>query len=81
MLYLFHYCPFADLQLYGIPRWFSGKEPACHAGDTGDTGLSLGLENPLEKEMATHSSLAWEMPWTAEPGRLQSMGSQKVSYN
>ena len=39
---------------------------------------SLGWEDPLEKEMATHSSiLAWEIPWTEEPGRLQSMGSQK----
>ena len=37
---------------------------------------SLGWEDPLEKEMATHSSiLAWEIPWTEEPGRLQSMGS------
>ena len=40
---------------------------------------SLGGEDPLEKEMATHSStLAWEIPWTEEPGRLQSMGSQRV---
>ena len=39
---------------------------------------SLGWEDPLEKEMATHSSiLAWEIPWTEEPGRLQSMGLQK----
>ena len=39
--------------------------------------LSLGLEDPLVKEMATYSSiLAWEIPWTAEPDRLQSMGSQ-----
>ena len=39
---------------------------------------SLGREDPLEKEMATHSSiiLAWEIPWTEEPGGLQSMGSQ-----
>ena len=41
--------------------------------------LSLGWEGPLEKEMATHSSiLAWEIPWTEEPGRLQSTGSQRV---
>ena len=40
--------------------------------------LSLGQEHPLEKEMATHSSiLAWEIPWTEEPGGLQSMGLQK----
>ena len=39
---------------------------------------SLGQEDPLEKGMATHSNiLAWEIPWTEEPGRLQSMGSQK----
>ena len=39
---------------------------------------SLGWENPLEKEMATQSSiLGWEIPWTEEPGRLWSMGSQK----
>ena len=40
--------------------------------------LSLGQEDPLEKEMAAHSSiLAWEIPWTQEPGRLQSTGLQK----
>ena len=39
---------------------------------------ALGWEDPLEKEMATHSStLAWKFPWTEEPGRLQSMGRQK----
>ena len=43
---------------------------------------SLGWEDPLEKRMATHSSiLAWEIPWTEEPGRLQSMGSQRVRHN
>ena len=43
---------------------------------------SLGQEDPLEKEMATHSStLAWEIPWTEEPDRLQSMGSQRVGHN
>ena len=40
---------------------------------------SLGQEDPLEKEMATHSSiLSWKIPWTEEPGRLQSMGSQRI---
>ena len=40
---------------------------------------SLGWEDPLEKGMATHSSiLAWRIPWAEEPGRLQSMGSQRV---
>ena len=43
---------------------------------------SLGLEDPLEKEMATHSStLAWRIPWREEPGRLQSMWSQRVGHN
>ena len=43
---------------------------------------SLGQEDPLEKEMATHSSiLAWKIPWTEEPGGLQSMGSQKVGHD
>ena len=41
--------------------------------------LSLGQEDPLEKEMATHSSiLAWRIPWTEEPGRLQSIRSHRV---
>ena len=43
---------------------------------------SLGWEDTLEKEMATHSStLAWKIPWTEEPGRLQSMGSQRVGHD
>ena len=43
---------------------------------------SLGQENPLEKEMATHSSIhAWKIPWTEEPGGLQSMGSQRVGHD
>ena len=42
----------------------------------------LGWEDPLEEEMATHSSiLGWEIPWTEEPGGLQSMGSQRVECN
>ena len=42
----------------------------------------LGWEDPLEKGMATHSSLlAWEIPWREEPGRLQSKGSQRVGHN
>ena len=43
---------------------------------------SLGWEDPLEKEMGTHSStLAWRIPWTEKPGRLQSMGSQRVRHD
>ena len=43
---------------------------------------SLGWEDPLEEDMAIHSSiLAWRIPWTEEPGRLQSIGSQRVGYD
>ena len=42
----------------------------------------LGWEDPLEKEMATHSSIpAWKIPWTEEPGRLQSRGLQRVGHD
>ena len=51
-----------------FPGGSDGKASACHAGDP-------GWEDPLEKEMAIHSStLAWKIPWTEEPGRLQSHG-------
>ena len=55
------------------------KESACNAGDSGSV---LGSERSPEKEMATHSStLARRIPWTEEPGRLQSMASQRVGHN
>ena len=55
------------------------KNPAANAGDTGSIP---GSEDPLEKEMATHSRiLAWRIPWAEEPGGLQSMGSQRVGLN
>ena len=48
----------------------------------GDTSLIPDQEDPLEKEMATHSStLAWKIPWTEEPGKLQSMGSLGVGHD
>ena len=44
--------------------------------------LSLGQEDPVEKEMATHSSiLAWRIPWAEEPGALQSTGSQRIGHD
>ena len=48
-----------------------------------ETGVrSLGQDNPLEKEMASHSSiLAWKITWTEEPGRLQSVGLQRVGHD
>ena len=50
--------------------------------NVGDRVQSLGREDPLEEEMATHSSiLAWKTPWTEEPGRLQSMGLPRVRYD
>ena len=55
------------------------KESACNAGDLGSIP---GLEDPLEQENATHSSiLAWRIPGTEEPDRLQSMGSQRVRHD
>ena len=55
------------------------KNPPAKAGDA---VRSLGWEDPLEEETATHSSvLAWEIPRTKEPGRLQSMGSQRVGHD
>ena len=61
----------------GFPGGTVLKNLPAKAGDTGSS--SLGQEDPLEEEMATHSSiLAWRIPWTEEPGRLQSMGSQRV---
>ena len=56
----------------GLPRWLGGKEPPANAGD-------MGQEGPLQKEMTTHSrSLAWEIPWTEEPGGLRSMGHKEL---
>ena len=50
--------------------------------DGGDLGSVPGWEDPLEREMAIHSStIAWKIPWTEEPGRLQSMGSQTVGHD
>ena len=58
------------------------KNPPANAGDAGDMGLIPRSGDLLEKEMATHSSiLAWRIPSTEEPGRLQSMGLQRVIHN
>ena len=55
------------------------KNPPANAGDTGNVGSILGWEDPLKEEVATHSSiLAWKILRTEEPGRLQSMESQRV---
>ena len=80
----------------GFPGGSEVKASACNAGNLGSipgSGRSPGegngnplqyscLENPMEKEMASHSSiLAWKIPWTEEPGRLQNTGSQKIERN
>ena len=63
----------------GFPGGSEVKASACNAEDLGSIP---GSGRPLEKEMASHSSvLAWEIPWTEEPGRLQPMGSQRVRHN
>ena len=74
------------LVLPSPPGHFSSTPPAQtvkHLSTMWDTRVrSLGQEDPLEKEMATHSStIAWKIPWTEEPGRLQSMGSQRVGHD
>ena len=63
-----------------VRRLSDSKESACNAGDPGSIP-GLG-KIPLEKEMATLSSIfAWRIPWTEEPGGLQSMGSQRVGHD
>ena len=70
-LYQQIYSPFFKV----FPGGLDGKESACNAGDS----QSLAQEDPLEKEMATYSRiLVWQILWTEEPGRLQSMGLQRL---
>ena len=65
--------------LYGLPWWLSGKESACQCRRL--EFKSLGWEDRLEQEVESHSSvLAWEIPWTEEPGSIQSMRSQSVRH-
>ena len=62
-------------KLVGLPYSSDGKESACNTGD-------LGWEDSLEKQMATYSNiLTWRIPWTEEPGRLQSVESQKAGHD
>ena len=62
---------FPEIALRACSRWLSGKESACNTEDIRDETGSLFGEDPLEEEMATHSSiLAWKIPWTEESGRL-----------
>ena len=69
----------AHRKTWGFPGGAEVKSPPANAGDW---VRFLGWEDPLEKEMATHSSiLAWRIPWTEEPGGLQSTGSQRVRHD
>ena len=62
-----------------FPGSSDGKASAYNAGDPGSI---LGQKDPLKKETATHSSIhAWKIPWTEEPGGLQSTGSQRVGHD
>ena len=63
----------------GFPGGLDGKESTCNEGDL---GLILNWEDLLEEGMATHSGiLTWRIPWTEEPGGLQSMGSHRVRHD
>ena len=66
--------------LWVFPGGSNGKKNlSANAGDMRDVGLIPGREDPLEEGMETHSSIvAWRIPWTKEPGGLQSTGSQRV---
>ena len=63
-------------------HFLGGSEVKASVCNAGDLGSIPGSEDPLEKEMVTHSStLAWKMPWMKAPGRLESMGSQTVIHD
>ena len=66
------------MEAKGFPGGSDGEESACNEGDP---ALIPGLGRPLEKAMTTlFSILAWKIPWTEEPGGLQSMGSPRVGH-
>ena len=65
--------------IYGLLSGTSGKEPACQRRDEKTWARSLGQEDPLEKEMATHSSiLVWKIPWTEEPAGYSPWGRKEL---
>ena len=71
------------LSTWSFPGGASGKEPSANAGNIRDLGSDPWVGKiPLEKEMATHSSfLAWRVPGTEEPSRLQRIGSHRIRHN
>ena len=77
MLYKFHY-----VVHLGFPGGTSVKEPSAKAGNIRDVGLIPRSEDPLEEGVGNHSSiLAWRIPWTEEPGGLQSIWSLRVRHD
>ena len=68
---------FNNILIY-FPDGSSGKESACNAGNLGSIP---GLKDPQEKEMSTYSYFCWKIPWTEDPGGLQSMGLQRVGHD
>ena len=71
------------LQADSLPSGFpGGSDSKPFAYNVGDLGSIPDQKDPLEKEMATHSSiLVWKIPWTEEPGQLQTTGSQRVGHD
>ena len=68
--------------IWGFPGGASGKEPACQRTRHESQLQPLGQEDPLEEGMAAHASiLAWRIPWTEDPGGLQSIGLQRVGHD
>ena len=90
-MWAFLFVCFLEVEVFKLLFWKSwgfsvaarDKEPACQCRRHKETWVqSLGQEDSLEEEMATsYSILAWRIPWTEEPVRLQSMGSQRVKHN
>ena len=78
-----HFTGLRSFFLKGFPGDTRGKEPACQCRRHKRYGVqSLGWEDPLEEGMATHpSALVWRIPWTEEPGGLQSIGLQKAIHD
>ena len=68
-----------SFRFFGLPKWLSGKSTCQCRRHREKQGRSLGQKDPLEEEMAAHSSiLAWRIPQTEEPGGLQSMGREEA---
>ena len=75
-------CNLFDWVIQGLLWWLSGKKSTCSEGGAEDSGSILGSGRFLEEEMAAHSSmLAWKIPWSEEPGGLQSMGLQRAGHD